>query len=102
LSANTLLKVLYNVRKIEYYNNPQKYQFDIKTFYHIAVASEWKFEETRFEELLLQFDRKNTELKNKIMLEQLNKYNKDNDLERNIEQVRLAKVLRLVSDKKNN
>jgi hypothetical protein len=102
LSANTLLKVLYNVRKIEYYNNPQKYQFDIKTFYHIAVASKWKFEETRFEELLLQFDKDNTVLKNEIMLEQLNKYNKENDLERNIEQVKLAKVLRLVYEKKNN
>ena len=34
ISADVLLEVLYNVRKQQYYYNPEKYPFDLNDFSH--------------------------------------------------------------------
>ena len=44
ISANVLLQVLYNVRKNQYYINPEKYSFDLYTLLEIADNSNWKLD----------------------------------------------------------
>lgn len=43
ISSEKLLKILFNVRKVEYYNNPNKYKLDLETIYKIIINSNWKF-----------------------------------------------------------
>lgn len=52
LSADILLKVLFNVRKVEYYENPQKYHFDENTICSIVKNSKWVYDEM-FDDLIL-------------------------------------------------
>lgn len=51
LSANILLKVLYNVRKQQYYANPEKYPFGLNEFYKTIIESRWHFEMTGMQKL---------------------------------------------------
>ena len=94
LSAEILLKVLYNVRKNQYYLEPEKYQFGINEFYKIAVLSGWDFEGTKKEQLSLK--KATPKQVAKIKLDQIVRYSEETDLYKNIEQVKLAKVLRRV------
>lgn len=43
ISSEILLKILFNVRKVEYYNKPTKYKLDLETIYKIIINSNWKF-----------------------------------------------------------
>lgn len=98
LSADLLLKVLYNVRKNQYYSNPQKYHMSLNDFFQIVVKSGWVFDDDTFtSSILSEFS---SEQRVKIKAYQLKKYSDENDLEKNIEQVKLAKVLRLAYEKK--
>ena len=101
LRAETLLKVLYNVRKTEYYNNPDKYPFSLEDFFKTLVLSDWKFNPTGKEFLLemisVHYRVSKEELKNKM-----DKFNEENDLGRDIENIKLTKTLRKVLDKKRN
>ena len=98
LSAEILLKVLYNVRKNQYYLEPEKYQFGINEFYKIAVLSGWDFEGTKKEQLSLK--KATPKQVAKIKLDQIVRYSEETDLYKNIEQVKLAKVLRRVYESK--
>lgn len=98
LSADLMLKVLYNVRKNQYYSNPQKYQMSLNDFFRIVLRSGWTFEDSTFSSFILS--ELSSEKRAKIKAYQLNKYSYENDLEKNIEQVKLAKVLRLSCEKK--
>lgn len=98
LSADLMLKVLYNVRKNQYYSNPQKYSMSLNDFFQIVVRSGWVFEDDTFSGSILS--ELSSEQRATIKAHQLKKYSDENDLERNIEQVKLAKVLRLSYEKK--
>lgn len=98
LSADTLLRVLYNVRKQQYYSNPDKYQFGLEDFFQIVIRSGWNFEEDKLYNWMMPF--LSVEEQAKIKGPRLMRYSSDTDLEKNIEQVKLAKVLRLTLDKK--
>lgn len=98
LSADLMLKVLYNVRKNQYYADLQKYSMSLNDFFQIVLRSGWVFEDDTFSSSLLS--ELSLEQRAKIKASQLKKYSDENDLERNIEQVKLAKVLRLTYEKK--
>ncbi len=99
LKASTLLKILYNVRKIEFYNNSNKYKFDINVLYSILVNSNWKFS-TNAELMLLNAifgeDMNATNQRNMI------KFIKDNKIDLKIEQIKLTKTLRNICESNIN
>lgn len=102
LLAETLLKVLYNVRKVQYYANPEKYPFGLNEFFRTVLYSKWEFESTpdeRFITSVQGLDRKQIA---KMKLDKTVKYAEDTDLYKNIQQVKLAKILRRVYEQKKN
>lgn len=92
ISPDTLLKVMYNVRKIEYYEEPEKYPFDVETFRSAVVKDN-----------ALGLNDKNRKLYRALRmgLAQLTRMNqedfdicaKDMNLEQNIGGVKLTSVL---------
>lgn len=101
LRAETLLKVLYNVRKIQYYNNPNKYPFSLEDFFKILVVSDWKFYPTG-KDFLLEMISEHYRLSKDELKNRMINFCNDNHLEENIGSVKLTKTLRNVLDKKRN
>lgn len=99
LRAETLLKVLYNVRKIEYYNNSNKYPFSLEDFFKTLVLSDWKFNPTG-KEFLLEMISDHYRVSKEELKNKMDKFNEENDLGRDIENIKLTKTLRKVLDKK--
>ena len=98
ISANILLEVLYNVRKIQYYNDPVKFPFSFNEFYKIMRLSNWGFEgETSYERMLVSIFKKHIVSKELYL-----KYDENTDLSKNIEGVKLTKTLRRIYDSKIN
>ena len=88
--ANVLLEVLYNVRKIQYYNEPDKFPFSFNEFYKIMRLSNWGFDgETSYERMLVSIFKKQI-----VSREAYEKYSEKNNLSKNIEGVKLTKTLR--------
>ena len=99
ISTETLLQVLYNVRKVEYYENPKKYKLELETFKSALRNSNWDIEDAgmRFMEVL--FGRHVIADKNQVS-EYIDKYSENNDLERNIERVKLTRTLKEIVNKR--
>ena len=101
LSANILLKVLYNVRKQQYYTNPEKYPFGLNEFYTTIIESRWHFEMTGIQKLAYEIAKPKE--KGRIISNQIVEYSQNTDLYRNIERVKFAKTLRRIyNNKKDN
>lgn len=98
LSADILLKILYNVRKNQYYMDSEKYFFGLNEFYDIVLNSKWEFKKTEFTLLLELLGVAGKELKKKQMVE----YARDTGMFKDIQQVKVAHTLRKVLEKKNN
>lgn len=100
IKADTLLKVLYEVRKNEYYEDPINYPFNLNNFFSIVVNSNWIFENGSsklFSAIFgIEYGKKCKELIQANMI----KYVEDNKLELKIEQIKLAKTLRNIYEKK--
>lgn len=100
INADTLLKVLYEVRKNEYYEDPINYPFNLNNFFSIVVNSNWIFENGSsklFSAIFgIEYGKKCKELIQANMI----KYVEDNKLELKIEQIKLAKTLRNIYEKK--
>lgn len=90
IDVSKMLLILYNVRKVEYYENPDKFPFDISAFYLTTVNSLW---------ILFQNNLSMDEYYNKIK-EELQKYNKELELTKHIEEIKLTKTLRKIYDSK--
>jgi len=101
LSADTLLKVLYNVRKKQYYDNSEKYPFGLNEFCKTVFVSGWNFKGTPEENLVLALASTPKE-RGRIKVDQTIRYAKETDMYKQIEQVKLAKTLRKVYEQKNN
>ena len=107
LTADTLLHVLYNVRKKQYYHKNNDYPFSIDDFYKIVIASNWNFksnpekklspEEKLCIAIFGENPNKFTKNKKSIFLE----YVQENNLNKNIESVKLVKTLKKALNKKN-
>lgn len=100
LSANTLLEVLYNVRKVQYYQNPLKFPFGLNEFYNAVLLSGWEFEGTVEENFMFMFY--NSKQRQKVQARQITKYSNDTDLDKKIGQVKLTKVLRHMLNNKTS
>jgi len=97
LSADTFLEILYNVRKVQFYSNPDKYLFDLNEFRKIALLSGWKFMGNDIENLVMIFGSK--EDKMKLKSHQFAKCSDELQLDRRVEQVKLVKTLKKIYEK---
>ena len=101
IPAETMLRIFNNVRKLEYYQHPELYPYSAPDLYKTWCRSNWQFTD----EHLSKTDRffKGI-LKEDFDLEPFDNfknYGHESGLFKDIEQVRLTKVLRLVADKKS-
>lgn len=87
-----LLEIIYNVRKIEYYENPEKYPFDIESIKKAVIGA--TLVESKLLHILYGLPEKLTE-------EEFDEWKEENDLERNIEGVKLTRKLKSVLENKN-
>lgn len=95
LTADTLLEVLFNVRKIEYYMNPEKYKFDLQTILTIFNISNWDFEVSPREKLM------ETILgDNKQKIKRLGLYGKKTDYFKRVSQIEFTNTLRNITASK--
>ena len=100
LTADIYIQALYNVRRIEYYKNPNKYPFTFKDFYRILVNSKWQFSHKDINNLLYTLA---TDDKRLIMdLDDLDNYFKENNLNRSMQYLRLTRTLKTIYEKKEN
>ena len=102
IAAETMLKIFNNVRKVEYYQNPEWYPYSFGDMYKTFISSNWEFKDkhldTRSKILQVIFQEEVTVDK----VDNFRNYGQESGLFKEIEQVRLAKVLKLVHDKKKN
>lgn len=97
ISAETFIKAISEVRKIEYYIDSEKYPYSINDLYCIFLNSEWNFKEHHYntEERLLsalfgeKIDKENSEKDDFI-----NFMRNDEKIKNEISGVKLTKVLR--------
>lgn len=93
LSPDKLLKVLYNVRKIEYYEDPEKYPFDVESFRRV-VNNNQNINRALFLIMYGEICR----MSNK----EFEDFERTNELEKNIERVKFARTLKKVYEQKIN
>lgn len=98
IPANVLLKVLYNVRKNQYYSDPSKYPFSLNDFYKIVLLSNWYFNGITPDEKLLVAILAAGAMTN--TWEHMINYDEETELSKSIEQVRLTRTLRKVYESK--
>ena len=93
ISAETFIKLLNNVRKIEYYQDPKWYLYSLDDIYKTIIKSNWKFKNDNVNEstrlLLTIFGQKGLDTKDLFI-----EYIRSNDLLREIEQVKLTRILK--------
>lgn len=87
-----LLEIIYNVRKIEYFENPEKYPFDIESIKKAVIGA--TLIESKLLHVLYGLPEKLTE-------EEFDEWKEENDLERNIEGVKLTRKLKSALENKN-
>ncbi len=102
IEADVFLKLLYNVRKNEYYENPNKYPFNISAFREALLKSGFIFKDNA-EMNILQKMFNISLISSKDVLEAktddcINEF----ELEKKITGVILSKTLKLVYEKKKN
>lgn len=101
LSAETLIKLLNNVRKIEYYQNPEWYPYSFNDIYKTFMESKWEFSDIhldlRTKMLRAIFGDETQEIE---PIDNYVNYAHENKLFEDIQQVRLSKVLRLVYEQR--
>lgn len=99
ISAEVYLQVLNNVRKIEYYQNPEMFPYDYQKMFSTLVNSRWSFERDYYspEEKMLkhifgEYPKRQSKYERS---DNFVNYTKEIDINKEIEQVKLTKVLSL-------
>jgi len=90
ISPSALLNALDNVRKIEHYEEPTKYPFDVNHLRKAVVSNETLTDEER---LLIAVGLR----KNEMSDVDFDEYVENNDIERNIERIKLVRTLKNIS-----
>lgn len=98
ISADVLLEVLYNVRKQQYYFNPEKYPFNLDDFYRTMLISDWEFDTSEINKIIMNF--KDDEYNRKIKFLKAIKFVEESELDKRIERVKLTKTLRNIYSNK--
>lgn len=97
ISAETMVELLNNVRKLEYYQNSEWYLYSINDIYRTLVMSDWKFQKDHLniKEKLICAIFGNDALDNKPKDTKTNfiNYTQETELLKTIEQIKLTKVL---------
>lgn len=99
ISAEVMLQVLYNVRKVQFYTMPDKFPFGMDEFFKTFFMSNWEFEETLGENLATKFAHR--KVNEQIQLLQFAKYVQKTNLQRKIEEIKLTRVLKNVYEDKS-
>lgn len=94
--AEKLLDILYKVRQVEYYKDPNKYPFDVDYFYLCACNSNWQFNNVPDAAFLHMIGIYNKSLNKPGM----KKYVEDSHIDKKIAQVKLSKSLKMLLEKK--
>lgn len=96
INADVLLEVLYNVRKQQYYSNPEKYPFDLHNFYKTIFMSNWEFDDNELNNFMIFCTNEDT-MENKF--KRIIKCAQESELDKRIVQVKLTKTLRSIYNK---
>ena len=100
IPAETMLKIFNNVRKIEYYQNPELYPYSLGDMYNTCMNSNWQFADRHLDSstkvLEIVFNTK----KEIDPDENFKNYGYESGIFKEFTQVKLAKTLRLACDKK--
>ena len=102
IPAETMLKVFNNVRKIEYYQNPEHYPYSLEDTYKTCIRSNWQFADKHLDERAKVMQIVFGEEAKIDQIDNFKNYGHESGLFKEIEQVRLAKVLKFVCDKKKD
>ncbi len=98
LSTETLLKIMMQVRKIEYYENPEKYPLTVESFENVVRNNILFYCNQRM--LTLLFSEDCAEINENMLQDDFEKLKSQIDLEKNIERVKLTKVLNEITKRK--
>ena len=101
IPAETMLTLFNNVRKIEYYQNPEWFPFDINSYFSVYMNSDWTFDDSCLsseEKLFKNIFGPNDSLRAKEFKGNMASSN----IPRDIAGVKIAKVLQKVIQKKQN
>lgn len=96
ISAETMIKIFCNVRKIEYYQNPLNFSFDPENICSALVYSNWKFEKHHYNKKQERYIEDNDTITNLI------NFIKENQILKQIGEVKLTKTLSKILDNKKN
>ncbi len=96
ICAEKFLDILYSVRQVQYYKDPNKFSFDVDYFYYCVCNSNWHFNNIPEAVLLnmIGFYDKNS---NKPGMK---KYVEDSHVDKKIARVKLSKTLGMLLEKK--
>lgn len=98
LSTTTLLKIMRKVRKIEYYENPEKYPFTEENFKNVAKSNDSFYRNQRL--ITFLFGDNWAETNEDISQVDFEKFKEQTDLEKEIGRVKLTKVLSYIAKRK--
>lgn len=98
LSTETLVKIMIQVRKIEYYENPEKYPLTVESFENVVRNNILFYYNQRT--LTLLFSEDCAEINENMSQDDFEKLKSQIDLEKNIERVKLTKVLNEITKRK--
>lgn len=102
IPAETMLTLLNNVRKLEYYQNPELYPYSPEDIYKTFIINNWKFEgEHLSKEMILYRNIFGIEM-NLTQLDYYRNFGMESNMFREIGNIKLAKVLQHVREKKQN
>ncbi len=102
IPAETILKVFNNVRKIEYYQNPEYYPYSLEDMYKTCIRSNWQFADKYLDARAKIMQKVFGEEAKIDQIDNFKNYGHESGLFKEIEQVRLTKVLKFVCDKKKD
>lgn len=101
IPAETMIRLINNVRKLEFYSNPDKYQYNIDALYKIFVRSKWVFEKDQnIEVIRLLSIIFGEELDKTSPRENFKKFVRQEGILEDIEGVRFTKTLQLIAKQK--
>lgn len=96
------LKIYYNVRKNEYYEYPSLYPFSVKDIMYMAVNSSFELPKTDEEKLIYLIFGEDRETVMRQIIRETQKIITEDEIDRKIKGVQLAKTLSKVYEKKIN
>ena len=102
ISFSKFLKIYYNVRKNEYYEYPSLYPFSVKDIMYMAVNSSFELPKTDEEKLIYLIFGEDRETVMRQIIRETQKIITEDELDRKIKGVQLAKTLSKVYEKKIN